>query len=104
LPEPLPLFPDLPLEDDESSGFHPPHPSEEEELSQSPDPELDDPPLLPDLPLPEPLFPLLPEEDESSDLSHPQSGEEDDDDDHPPETSCVEAEAAIRNRETFILY
>jgi len=26
------------------------------------------------------------------------------DDDHPPETSCVEADAAIRNRETFILY
>ena len=106
LPEPLPLFPDLPLEDDESSGFHPPHPSEDEELDepQSPDPEPDDPlPLLPDLPLPEPLFPLLPEDDES-DLPHPQSGEEDDDDDHPPETSCAEVDAAIRNRVTFILY
>ena len=107
LPLPDPLLPDLP-EDDES---HEPHELEEQGFPQSPLEDEDPPllpdvplPLLPDLPLPEPLFPLLPEEDESSDLPHPQSGEEDDDDDHPPETSCVEAEAAIRNRETFILY
>jgi len=71
-----PLLPDLPLDEPEE----PQSLEELDELHQSP--ELEDPPLFPDLPEPEPLLPDLPLDDDphQSELDdEPQSPEEPED-------------------------
>ena len=78
LPEPLPLLPDLPLDDEEYSCHS------QLLQSSSEEDELLDLPLFPD---PDPLFPLLPEDEElfqsSSSFFHPSSDQEVLDDDEP---------------------
>jgi len=94
-PEPLPLLPDLPLDDDEYSCH-----------SHSLQSSLDDEETL-DLPLfpePLPLFPLLPENDElfQSSFFHPSSDQDEllDDDELPQsseeldESNCLSSVAA----------
>jgi len=81
LPEPLPLLPDLPLDDDEYSC----HSHSLQSLLDDDEETLD----LPLFPEPLPLFPDLPEDDElfQSSFFHPSSDQEVLDDDELPQSS-----------------
>lgn len=94
-PEPLPLLPDLPLDDDEYSC----HSHSLQSLLDDDEETLD----LPLFPEPLPLFPLLPEDNElfqsSSSFFHPSSDQEVLDDDEPQseeldEPNCLSSVAA----------
>ena len=97
LPEPLPLLPDLPLDDDDEYSCH----SHSLQSLLDDDEETLDLPLFPE---PLPLFPLLPEDEElfqsSSLFFHPSSDQEVLDDDEPQsseeldEPNCLSSVAA----------